>query len=83
MSKLYKEDYAVVRKVVYATHGGPNPYEEGSRKHRLYEKAKNNYNMMNDLDTEMQEIYGSYEATLKYPVPLKPEDVDHTLKRKT
>jgi len=82
MSKTYKIDRDLVRKVVYATHGGPNPYPVDTRKHRLYENISNQFHMMEELDSEMEMFYGPMNATKRYPTPLKAEDVDHTLKGK-
>ena len=50
-SKAYRADYEAAREAVYSQHGEhPNPFEEASRKHRLFYKIQNHYWAMESRD---------------------------------
>ena len=65
-----RADYAQAKLEVYKRHGcSHNPFDEGTRLHRFYEKMRLVYLRYTDLESEMDEVYGGYERTLKYPKP--------------
>lgn len=60
-SKAYKSDSEAAKKAVYASKGqGQNPYEEGTRRHRLWIKWKRHFDNMESYFDDMAEAYGEW-----------------------
>ena len=63
-------DERKAKNAVYKSHGqGPNPFDEGSRIHRMWERWKRHYVNMECLIGEMQEAYGPVGAVQRYASP--------------
>lgn len=61
MGKQYAIDSKKAKAHVYATKGeGPNPYEHGTRIHRLWEKWHCRYHDMEALADDLALAYGEY-----------------------
>lgn len=55
-SKAYRADYDAARVAAYKFEN--NPFEEGTRRWRMCEKARRQKSIMDDLDDEMVAVYG-------------------------
>ncbi|WP_327209927.1 hypothetical protein [Rhizobium leguminosarum] len=63
-SKAYRQDYERAREAAYRYRH--NPFEEGTRVWRLCEKARHWKSVMDDMDDEMEAVYGPFAT--KRPV---------------
>lgn len=55
-SKAYREDYQAAREAAYRY--ANNPFDEGSRRWRMCEKARFQKSIMDTMDEDMEAIYG-------------------------
>ena len=61
MGKQYKIDWQRAKKHVYANNGKlPNPYEPGTRIHRLWEKCRIDYLNLEAQMDDLCKVYGEW-----------------------
>jgi hypothetical protein len=56
MSKSYKQDSQMAKKAAYQS--AKNPFEEGTRLHRLFVKWRTHHDRMEDQLADMASVYG-------------------------
>jgi len=62
------ERKARVKKEVYASNGGPCPYDSDTMEAKHWERVRRHYQSMESMFDEMAEVYGEFRPEKLHPV---------------